>query len=241
MNLAATIELHAGGPGSGCNPEAGRCGRLPGKHDNSENFDQAIRNTPGAELTPEGLKLDITRYQRPEQGGMQSVRNAVFFLPERKSPYQHHYTTGKNGYGGDWRVEGTAVYKNPLVVKGASGGKAPERAYDMIKGKGAYDKMRNDVLQAALSGYYKSYPSKIAGVQSVLEQYGGDAHMASYIVENSSKGNQLAYALQEHIVAAAVRNAGYDAVIGYNKLGGVMRLSEVFDVNMRDYPMMTKF
>lgn len=30
MNLASTIELHSGGPGSGCNPEKGQCGRKPG-------------------------------------------------------------------------------------------------------------------------------------------------------------------------------------------------------------------
>jgi hypothetical protein len=27
MNLATTLELHAGGPGSGCNPDKGKCGR----------------------------------------------------------------------------------------------------------------------------------------------------------------------------------------------------------------------
>lgn len=27
MNLAATVELYSGGPGSGCNPEKGHCGR----------------------------------------------------------------------------------------------------------------------------------------------------------------------------------------------------------------------
>lgn len=27
MNLAATLSLYAGGPGSGCNPAAGKCGR----------------------------------------------------------------------------------------------------------------------------------------------------------------------------------------------------------------------
>lgn len=30
MNLAATIELFGGGPGSGCNPEKGKCGRPAG-------------------------------------------------------------------------------------------------------------------------------------------------------------------------------------------------------------------
>src|SRR5438309_4808215 len=30
MNLQATIELYGGGPGSGCNPDVGRCGRPTG-------------------------------------------------------------------------------------------------------------------------------------------------------------------------------------------------------------------
>lgn len=30
MNLASTIALHGGGPGSGCNPEKGKCGRPSG-------------------------------------------------------------------------------------------------------------------------------------------------------------------------------------------------------------------
>lgn len=30
MNLASTISIYAGGPGSGCNPEVGKCGRKKG-------------------------------------------------------------------------------------------------------------------------------------------------------------------------------------------------------------------
>ena len=30
MNLFSTVSLYAGGPGSGCNPAAGNCGRKPG-------------------------------------------------------------------------------------------------------------------------------------------------------------------------------------------------------------------
>src|SRR5262245_7615240 len=30
MNLASVLELRSGGPGSGCNPEKGACGRKPG-------------------------------------------------------------------------------------------------------------------------------------------------------------------------------------------------------------------
>lgn len=39
MRMAATLSLFAGGPGSGCNPEAGQCGRKPGA-DTQETLEQ---------------------------------------------------------------------------------------------------------------------------------------------------------------------------------------------------------
>jgi len=47
----------------------------------------------------------------------------------------------------------------------------------------------------------------------------------------------LPLAVQENIVAHAVRNAGYDAIVGYSmKRDGTPFLSEVFDFTMREYP-----
>src|SRR3970282_2268848 len=41
MNLRETIDLYLGGPGSGCNPDGGKCGRpsIGVKRDLSESFD----------------------------------------------------------------------------------------------------------------------------------------------------------------------------------------------------------
>ena len=61
--------------------------------------------------------------------------------------------------------------------------------------------------------------------------------MAENIYKSSPSGNQFAYAMQEHIVANAVRNAGYDSVLGYSKKKtGDPFLSEVFDVREKTYP-----
>ena len=197
---------------------------------------EAIQNTQGAVLDNKGLTLDVVRYQKKEQAGELSVRAGVFFLPEKNSPYKKYYTTGKLGYGGSERSEGRTTYRNPIMVKAASGGRAPKLAYDFINGKGAYEKMRSDVLDNAWSGNVFNRRPDEEGIYNLLEKYGGIPDLAWIIAEVSTKGNTLAYAIQEHIVASSVRKAGYDAVIGYNKIGGKLRLSEVFDVRPARYP-----
>jgi len=155
--------------------------------------------------------------------------------------YKHKSTAPNQTYGGSELFSGETLYKNPLFIKGATGGKAPQNAYDQLLGKGAYEKMRSDVLQA---GAVRSIPSnrlseaeKISRIGETLKQYGGDPSMAENIYRTSPAGNQFAYAMQEHIVANAVRNAGYDSVLGYSKKKtGDPFLSEVFDVRERTYP-----
>ena len=68
--------------------------------------------------------------------------------------------------------------------------------------------------------------------------YDDNYNLAYEIVRNSTKGNTLAYAIQENIVAHAVREAGYDSVIGYSKKkDGTPFISEIFDVRETTYPM----
>jgi hypothetical protein len=128
-----------------------------------------------------------------------------------------------------------------LFVKGATGGKAPEVAYDQLNGKGAYQAMRDDVLKSY--GYNDNQSKKVESVQAILEKYNGldseDAYNMAYnIVSNSKTGNTLPYAIQENIVANSVRNAGHDAVLGYGKGRGDKGefFSEVFDVREAAYP-----
>lgn len=203
-------------------------------------FMEAIANEPSAQITNEGLLINLKRLQNPAQSGEESVRTGVFYLPEGQAGNLKHYK-GKTGYGGSEPIEGQTLYKNPLLVKGATGGKAPEVAYDHIVGKGAYQTMRKDVLNAY--GYNANQSQKIEAVQGLLEKYNGldsdDAYNMAYnIVTNSKGGNLLPYAVQENIVGHAVRNAGHDAVLGYSKGKGDKGhfFSEVFDVRESHYP-----
>ena len=213
---------------------------MPANLPKSKEFITAVQNEPSARITDEGLLMRLRRMQSPEQSGSESVRTGVFYLPESQASNLKHYK-GKSGYGGAESIDGETLYKNPLFVKGATGGKAPENAYDLLSGKGAYQSMRNDVLNSY--GYNSNQSQKVESVQGLLEKYNGldpdDAYNMAYnIVNNSKGGNTLPYAIQENIVANAVRNAGHDAVLGYGKGRGDKKefFSEVFDVREATYP-----
>jgi hypothetical protein len=221
-------------------PNVAREIQMPVNLPTSKEFMKAVENEPSAQITEEGLLLNLKRLQNPEQSGMESVRTGVFYLPEGQSANLKHYK-GKTGYGGVEPIEGETLYKNPLFVKGATGGKAPEVAYDQLNGKGSYEAMRSDVLKSY--GYNANQSQKVESVQGILQKYNGldadDAYNMAYnIVSNSKTGNTLPYAIQENIVANSVRNAGHDAVLGYGKGRGDKGefFSEVFDVREAAYP-----
>lgn len=204
---------------------------------NDDIFLDAVRNTPGANITEDGLSLRISRSQRPEQGMQESVRGGVFYLPEG-SAQAKHYSTGRNGYGGSEKISGETLVRNPLFVKGATGGKAPEAAYDTLIGKGAYEAMRRDALNV---NWGRNAPAGKGGpsVDEFLDKYAPElSGYGSYILENSKQGNQLAYALQEAAVGSAARKAGHDVILGYSKgrNGKGHFISEIFDVRESHYP-----
>jgi hypothetical protein len=206
---------------------------------------QAIENTPAASVDADGhLVVKVTRNQHPDQEGAESVRGGVFYLPEGSKDAK--YYSGKNEnfqYGGTQNISGETAFKNPLVVKGATGGKAPEAAYNQLMGdKKAYENMRTEALQSSggwLQGLNKGL--KIEKVSAFLEKYAPEmAPLAEHILDSSTKGNQLPYALQEAAVASAARNAGHDGVIGYSVGRGASKgkpfLSEIYDVRENRYP-----
>lgn len=216
-------------------PEQAMTLRGATKLPDSPEFLDAVKNTPGAEITPDGLKMRIARRQSPEMDDAESVRTGVFYLPAGHKNMKHY--TGKTGYGGSEKFEGETLIRNPLFVKGATGGKAPQMAYDSVMGKGAYDKMRDDVLKAQSTGWNKNPGLQEEQITALLEKYGGNPDQAYNIIQNSKAGNTLAYALQENIVAHAVRNAGHDAVLGFSVgRDGARSISEIFDVRETTYP-----
>lgn len=200
------------------------------------NLTRAVASTKGARLTDEGLALRVQRNQTPDQEGAESVRGGVFYLPEG-AEQSKYYSTGKNGYGGKQAISGETLFKNPLFTKGATGGKAPETAYDALNGKGAYQAMRDEALKSY--GWGVAPGQKIERVYAFLEKHAPEmANLAEYIVGNSSQGNQLAYALQEAAVASAARRAGHDGILGYSTSRKTKEpfISEVFDVRENRYP-----
>ena len=144
-------------------------------------------------------------------------------------------------YGGSESIVGETLYKNPLFIKGATGGKAPEAAYDQLVGKGAYQEMRKDALRVRHPDLIKERRDSLPGAitpDDFLAKYAPELEgMGDYIFSNSRQGNQLAYALQEAVVGNAARKAGFDAILGYSKKrNGDPFLSEVFDVREATYP-----
>lgn len=83
------------------------------------------------------------RKQKPQQSMTESVRGGVFYLPEGAS--QMKYYGGSNSYGGTEKIAGETLFKNPLFVKGATGGKAPEAAYEQLVGKEGFKELQSDI------------------------------------------------------------------------------------------------
>ena len=223
--------------------DAGRAFGIPSRLPDSDLFRLAVKNTPGAKMDTEAMTMPVMRRQKPDQELSESVRGGVFYLPEG-SPQAKFYNTGtksgsQNNYGGSDLIQGETAIKAPLFVKGATGGKAPEVAIDTLLGKGAYQKVRDDALKVAWSPRAGGI-DKAEFADQFLEKHAPElVGMGQYIVENSTKGNQLAYALQEAAVASAVRRHGHDAVLGYSVGRGAdkaPRISEVYDVRESHYP-----
>ena len=233
--------MSAGQPARVVPPSVVRQMDMPVNLPTSQEFLKAVQNEPSAQITEQGLLMNLKRMQTPQQSGLESVRSGVFYLPEGQASNLKHYK-GKLSYGGTEPIEGQTLYKNPLFVKGATGGKAPENAYDQLLGKGAYETMRADALRVRHPDLISDRRYNLSDAitpEQFLEKYAPDLQgYGDYIFSNSRHGNQLPYALQEAAVAQQVRNAGHDAVIGYGKGRGDKGefFSEVFDVRESHYP-----
>ena len=194
-------------------------------------FAEAVKNTPTARISDEGLHINVMRKQKPEQAMTESVRSGVFYLPEGSTNIKHY--GGSNSYGGTEKITGETLYKNPLFVKGATGGKAPEAAYAQLTDKDQLKQMLDDAFKARTGPKDR----KTDLIQQFLDTYAPDlSDYTHYIIDNSRKGNQLTYALQEAAVAQKVRDAGYDSVIGHSKGKTGPFISEIFDVRESHYP-----
>ena len=197
-------------------------------------FNAAVEGTTGANITPEGLSMSLQRFQKPEQELEQSVRTGVFYLPEGAA--QTKYYKGSNSYGGKQAISGETLYKNPLFVKGATGGKAPEEAYKQLVGKDKFNEMQSDLQSVINANIYKPRTTSEEAYMFLEKHAPEIADDAWHIVENSKEGNQLRYALQEAVAANEARNAGHDVILGHSKGKNGPYLSEAFDLRESHYP-----
>lgn len=206
-------------------------------------FMAAVENTPGARVDDEGLHMRLVRWQKPEQEAGRAIRTGVFYLPEGSGNARHYRSApgGDDGqsYGGSVKMDGDTLIRRPLFVRGATGGKAPEAAYAALRGKDAMKKLDSDVFGVVNERAWMTrqgadiYQER---VENLLRYYGADPKLAADIIYHSRQGNQLRYALQENIIAHAVRAAGYDAVVGHSKGKSGPFISEVFDVREQTFP-----
>ena len=140
-------------------------------------FSQAVANTPNARISDEGLHLNLMRKQKPEQAMTESVRSGVFYLPEGSASIKHY--GGSGGYGGTDKITGETLYKNPLFVKGATGGKAPEAAYMQLT-----DKNQLKALQDDVSKVISTYPDE---VKTIVDGKTIDSPVAQRIIRLGGK------------------------------------------------------
>jgi len=211
-------------------------------------IEQAVKNTPGSAIDDGMLRMRVVRGQRPEQEMMDSVRGGVFYLPETDAArrYLNVYKKGGTGpglhYGGPQIISGETAFANPLLAKGATGGKVPEAAYAQImndkKAMKGLDEATREAMNYAWMNQGVGGIKQIDMVERFLSKHAPElADNAADILRNSTKGNTLRYALQEAAIGAAARKAGHDAIVGYTaSRTRPPKFSEVFDVRERSYP-----
>ena len=68
MNIAATIELFGGGPGSGCNPDKGKCGRKKGITPSEEETKYWVERRMESDFARRARKSWYKVYRAEEQG-----------------------------------------------------------------------------------------------------------------------------------------------------------------------------
>ena len=197
---------------------------LPNKQAVDE-FKHAMGWTQGVKIDKDGIHLKVIRYQKPEQAGQKSVRTGVFFMPGEDALYDG---SDDSSYGGTQRIAGEKVLKKPCIVHADTGGSAPVRAYTVVKGQEKWA-----LLWKAINDLKKQPKAKIVDyVRGILKDFGGDPEMTDYIFEHSPEGNQLKFAVQEHLIAHELRREGFDSILAYESEG----LTELFDLTMENYP-----
>lgn len=209
-------------------------------------FLQAVENTPGARITDDGLQLELLRYQKPEQAGAQAIREGVFYLPATLpsrsvgSYKQSTHDPRQMLYGGPERVRGETLLRAPLAVPGTTGGNVPRTAFLELGGNEEMLRVGPEIeatfrRSAPWGGNRIPTPASYRAVEDWLDARGGNPYVATDLVNNSLRGDQLFWALRENVIGNRARREGYDSIVGTG--ARKPRLTEVFDLREAAYPV----
>lgn len=174
-------------------------------------------------LTPDGVELDVVRYQDRKMGGYYSLHGGVFYAISGNELWGN-----APGFGGNSRHVGTIIFKNPFLVYGAEG-MVIRNAYTAIVGREKASEFFTEAgkLSKLISSNIKppeedpNRNENIKHIKFLLDKHGGDSKYAETIYDTrrdwSKSGSYTAgFTILENVANNVVKKAGYDGIIGYN-------------------------
>lgn len=196
---------------------------------------EAIKNTPHAQLSPEGLHLNIRRWQLPSQAGKPANSGGVFYEPKYNfgSQYEDH------PWGGPQYLEGKTLLRNPYFVPEDFVEHSGEYLFPNDEWEGIRDEIGNlsnveentDINKAHqdINSFRKDYSPDNPNIEKELI-YPGSPYIYPWLSEGT--------------VAQRARDLGYDSIVtfgnespSYEQLqGGKPHLGELMDLRENKYP-----
>lgn len=246
-------------------PVAAAKGMKPKYNVNAQNdpygLREAVSNTPGAKITDEGVELPLVRFQKSAQANQPSTRGAVqYSTPGFHMNYNKTAGTIMEGYGGAQKIEGSSLFKNPLVIEthfmgGDSISKAAKSLVGENEMKLVFEQARG-VSNKAHNLFKKNNKSvtredAVQSINQFLEEHAPElAGQGEYLLDvntNSKIGrsnNRLGTALAQAAALSRVRGHGYDSILGHSKVNdkgtssaeASRRFTEITDLRENQYP-----
>lgn len=239
-------------PGQIVSPEVAReMTHIPVRKDYPARFVNDVLNDPqsGVRYTPEGLALDLERWQKPTQPGQEAARGGVFYRRKDANLTDvESYKTGtddltKAPVGGTQEITGPTILRNPLVLRDSTVA-AAFRGY--IGNIGPIDassvtwessKTANIVVNRTLPR-----SERVAAARDFLTRFEGNPASAESIVDHyAHKSFEVDTALQENVMAERARKEGYDSIVTYypatfSKNGAQNVVTEIMDLREEAFP-----
>jgi hypothetical protein len=181
-------------------------------------LEDAVR-AAGGEITLDGIRLSLQRFQPPEAAGLTATRGGVWYSPEqmgRKSPYQGGL---EQGVGGTEKIRGETLLRRPLVLDNAfiMWG-APERVMPPELAKELWFDVSHRLFPGGqIELTPAQIPVAIERAKDILTRYGGEPEMAEQIVRGQPSTGEMGTAIVENVIGQKARAQGYDSIIAINQ------------------------